>query len=95
MTTNVFGMASVEFLGHAFDEKGILMSSAIIIVIHDLQEHVCEITKEFRGIISGFCIWPINLFHALNLSKRYTSESFQLIEAARNAFSKDLFAKAA
>ena len=31
-------MAFVEFLGHAFDENNIMMSSAMIVVIRDLQD---------------------------------------------------------
>jgi hypothetical protein len=96
-------MASVEFLGHIFDEKGIMMSSTRIQGIHDLPEPTSVksvrsfvgMANYFRDFISGLSTYIIPL--TMLTKKRYTSEAFELTEAARNAFYlvKDLLAKSA
>jgi hypothetical protein len=62
-------MASVEFLGHIFDEEGIII------------------------LFRGYRIYW-NLCERRLTKKRYTSDAFELTEAARNAFYlvKDLLA---
>ena len=94
-------MASVEFLGHIFDDKGIMMSSIRIQWIQDLLEPTSvksarsfvETADYLRDFISGL---PTNIIPlAMLTKKRYTSEAFELTEAARNAFYlvKDLLTK--
>ena len=46
---NDFGMAYVEFWGHIFDEKGIMMMSAARFQCHGLTKTgVCENCQEFE-----------------------------------------------
>ena len=60
-TQEFFGMVSVEFLGHIFDEKGIMMSSTRIQGTRDLPVSTSEksvrifvgMANYFRDFISG------------------------------------------
>ena len=50
-----FGMTSVEFFGHIFDEKGIMMSSTRIQGIQDLPEPTSvKSVRSFMGMAHYF-----------------------------------------
>ena len=96
-------MASVEFLCHIFDKKGIMMSSTRIQGIQDLPEPTSVksvrsfegMANYFRDFISDLSTNTIPL--TMLTKKRYTSKAFELTEAAINAFYlvKDLLVKSA
>jgi len=94
-------MASVEFLRRIFDENGIMMSSSTRIQgIQDLPEPTSvKSVKSFVGMANYFRSGLSTYIMSITMltKKRYTSEAFELTEAARNEFYlvKDLLVKSA
>jgi cleavage and polyadenylation specificity factor subunit 1 len=87
-----FGMESIEFLGHIFDQNGVRLSDARVQGIRDLPEPTSVkavrsfigMVNYFRDFIPGLSSHLIPLFELTK--KKWAQTAFQLTETPRFAF---------